>query len=354
MSINDNSLTDRVINNIESSINHLGMKGKRIKFPSDIIVVGAGGTGSWFAPKLTKIINDAIMKGLLAYSNINVVYIDGDDIEEKNIIRQNFIKDDIANNKAEILSSRYGSQFINTVTCGFINKYIYNSDIKNINDQYRNKYVDIKNLELFKKKRSGKLIINLIDNAVTRKMIHLTAISVNAIVIDVANNEYNGQLVTSVYKETPEYDTSNAAFYNELSSHLEMNDDVSVFSCADADADSVDQLFNANDMAATILGNYLNDWIVRAKIYNGRIDFTTGSNISISRSNEFYDTNYMTLGFYGNPSDESERAIASFRDSEKVNGSDQSDDYIYEVSVSLADELRNMKDEYREAISRSM
>jgi len=53
-------------------------KGREVNFPKIICIIGAGGTGSWFAPKLTKILNDARPKGLLAGDKTTVVFIDGD------------------------------------------------------------------------------------------------------------------------------------------------------------------------------------------------------------------------------------------------------------------------------------
>lgn len=69
-------------------------------------VVGVGGTGGFLVPHLARYIAS------LPYSKYCViVLIDGDTVEDKNIIRQNFIRSDIGKNKAEVLAERYGKAF---------------------------------------------------------------------------------------------------------------------------------------------------------------------------------------------------------------------------------------------------
>ena len=263
-------------------------KGKVRVFPNKIMVIGAGGTSSWFAPKFAKIINDALRKNLVGRDGgkISIIYVDGDHIEDKNLIRQNFVEFDIGKNKAEVIATRYGSQFNQEkVECKYIDKYITNGTYRKIDSEVADKFIDVKDV-YGSMQTSNILFINLIDNAVTRKIIHLTAIDCGrAIVLDVANNEHNGQLTTSLYNRSFISSDSMAGwFYNSVPEQLGDTDDVSVFSCADADADSEDQLFNANDMAATVLANYVNTWLVEKKMDNARVDFNTGSRVSIGSS----------------------------------------------------------------------
>ena len=53
------------------------------------IVLGAGGTGSWLAQFLSKI-------------EVPVYLIDGDVVEPKNVLRQNFVNSEVNMSKAEI------------------------------------------------------------------------------------------------------------------------------------------------------------------------------------------------------------------------------------------------------------
>lgn len=71
-----------------------------------IHLIGCGGTGSWLAPHLAR-----IMKLLQEVHQINVklAFWDYDAVEEKNIFRQNFCEAEIGMNKAETLARRYGT-----------------------------------------------------------------------------------------------------------------------------------------------------------------------------------------------------------------------------------------------------
>ncbi len=62
-------------------------------------IIGAGGVGSWLAPALCLLTKPS-----------QVILMDGDKLEDKNLNRQLFTKADIGKNKAEALASRYGCQ----------------------------------------------------------------------------------------------------------------------------------------------------------------------------------------------------------------------------------------------------
>ena len=61
--------------------------------PVKILIIGAGGTGGYVIPHLYRI----------AYASgrkCQIIIADGDIVERKNLIRQNFAECDIGNNKA--------------------------------------------------------------------------------------------------------------------------------------------------------------------------------------------------------------------------------------------------------------
>ena len=93
------------------------------KLPNDgpihFVVVGAGGTGGYFIPQLVR--QRAIINKNRQVKHTLTVY-DKDDIEEKNLTRQNFIQADIGKNKAEVMASRYGRSFAQEV--GYVPEYI--------------------------------------------------------------------------------------------------------------------------------------------------------------------------------------------------------------------------------------
>lgn len=358
MSEEFNEIYNRVSTFVDGQFDLTRLKGREVSVPNNIVVLGAGGTASWFAPKLAKIVNDALRKGLLTSGNMNTVnicFIDGDDIEEKNLIRQNFIGLDITKNKAEVIHGRYGRQIDPSINCGFIDKYLSNKKYQKIKPDVASRFADVSEIGFFANiERKNILFLNLIDNAITRKVVHLTAADCKTgVVIDVANNEYNGQLTTSVYY-SPNYinnqdvDVYKSWFYNELSEQLDMNDNVSVFSCADADEESVDQLFNANDMAATVLGNYFNDWLVTKKLYFGRVDFVTGSNMSVVNSNRFYDENFV--GMVTN----SDRGVGDNTDDETEFYYEAARRYSEDSGVNMISNNALIRNEYIQKIKGSM
>lgn len=59
-----------------------------------IYIIGCGGVGSWLAPNLAMLTRD-------------ITLVDGDILEEKNLNRQLFSRDDIGRNKAEVLAARH-------------------------------------------------------------------------------------------------------------------------------------------------------------------------------------------------------------------------------------------------------
>jgi|ETNvirnome_6_100_1030635.scaffolds.fasta_scaffold01473_7 PRTRC genetic system ThiF family protein len=73
---------------------------------SRIIVLGCGGTGSHAVPNVIRLLL-GIPKRLLP----EIYLIDGDTVEHKNILRQNFIHIDLGQNKAEVLARRYSTAF---------------------------------------------------------------------------------------------------------------------------------------------------------------------------------------------------------------------------------------------------
>ena len=72
--------------------------------PVKIVMLGAGGTGGHIAPHLYR----------LLYSlerPVRFIICDGDVVEEKNLVRQNFIQADLGENKAKVLAERYSTVF---------------------------------------------------------------------------------------------------------------------------------------------------------------------------------------------------------------------------------------------------
>ena len=74
--------------------------------PQTVVVFGCGGTGSRIIPALAQ-----LMSTTQTLINPELVLVDFDEVEEKNLSRQNFAKTDVGKNKAEALAARYSKAF---------------------------------------------------------------------------------------------------------------------------------------------------------------------------------------------------------------------------------------------------
>lgn len=78
--------------------------------PTSFVIIGAGGTGGRLVPLLAQFI-----KTIAWIQNPRIFLIDHDIVEEKNLIRQNFIRPDINRPKAVVLAERYSKAFDITI-----------------------------------------------------------------------------------------------------------------------------------------------------------------------------------------------------------------------------------------------
>lgn len=85
---------------------------------ANVVIVGCGGTGSRLLPMVSQLLSRGKWNDMVP----TITLIDGDEVEVKNLTRQNFIVDDVGRNKAECLAERYGSAFELPTVC--INQYI--------------------------------------------------------------------------------------------------------------------------------------------------------------------------------------------------------------------------------------
>ena len=72
--------------------------------PVKIGMLGAGGTGGHLAPHLYRLV-------YALDRPVRFIICDGDIVEEKNLVRQNFTPADLGENKAKVLAERYSSVF---------------------------------------------------------------------------------------------------------------------------------------------------------------------------------------------------------------------------------------------------
>lgn len=77
-------------------------------YPVTICVVGCGGTGGYALPHIAQIAYHCQQLGL---PPVRIILVDGDEVEKKNVLRQNFLPGDVGRNKARVLAHRFSAGF---------------------------------------------------------------------------------------------------------------------------------------------------------------------------------------------------------------------------------------------------
>ncbi len=209
-----------------------------------VIVIGAGGTGSFLLPGLIRYLYSVEYEG-------TIIIADGDKYSESNMGRQNFLAKYVGMNKAE-----YQGNILKLMVPDM-------SDRIQVLDKYLTKE-DIEEIVV-----ENTVVINCVDNKAARKYVEDRCDKLrNAVHICCGNEmnsgqvqvsaKYSGERVTpSIYDLIPDLDSS--------------NDDRSVMSCEDmANLPGGGQLITANMTAATLALNYF------TQLYNHMFPFGDG------------------------------------------------------------------------------
>jgi len=229
--------------------------------PVKIIMLGAGGTGGHAAPHLYRLLHT-----LERYTK--VIICDGDIVEEKNLVRQNFISHDLGKNKAQVLAERYASAFGLEV--------LYSPEFIEDEDRLA-KLVEPDKYQIspyFYQTAEGlSVLIGCVDNNRSRQLCHqVFKTADNLIYIDSGNGEYTGQVVCGIRRKGRTYYKPIGDIYPDV---LEDTDKFPTqLSCAEA-ALSAPQSIAANIMAATVIVSYLYNILVLGSIETRSVTFST-------------------------------------------------------------------------------
>lgn len=225
--------------------------------PVKIVMLGAGGTGGHIAPHLYRLLH-ALDRP------VEVIIADGDIVEEKNLVRQNFISCDLGRNKAQVLAERYASAF--------------GMEIKYIPDFIENEEKLAKLLKpgfSYYSPETLTILIGAVDNNKSRQLCHrVFNKSKNLIYIDSGNGEFTGQVVCGVRRKGKTYYKPIGEVYPDI---LEDTDKFPTeLSCAEASV-SAPQSIAANIMAATAVISYIYNILVLGNIEVKKVTFSTKS-----------------------------------------------------------------------------
>lgn len=228
--------------------------------PVKILLLGAGGTGGYVAPHLYR-----LMHTLNRTVRINIV--DGDLVEAKNLVRQNFCAADLGENKAKVLATRYSEAF------GMETLY-HPAFLEKDEDLYR--MVQPGDIWLDGKRVPElSILIGCVDNNKSRQMCHrVFERSSHLVYIDSGNDEFSGQVVCGIRCNRRTIYKPVCKLYPDM---LEETDKFpSELSCAEA-AVSAPQSITANIMAATVVTDFVYNIVARGKLTTRYAVFSAAS-----------------------------------------------------------------------------
>lgn len=241
--------------------------------PVKIIVLGAGGTGGYVIPHLYRIAHATGRR-------IRVIVCDGDVVEQKNLIRQNFVYQDIGKNKAQVLAERYSAAF--GITCEYIPGFIESEN--ELLELTKPKYWTNTGCEQV-------ILIGCVDNNKSRRMCDSVFKKRHELVyIDSGNGERTGQVVCGIRRNNKTLCKPVGSLYPDV---LRDNDKFpSELSCAER-AVSSPQSVTANITAATAVVSFLYDIIVCGRLYTRYVTFSSeqiSMRAVITPKSKFYKT----------------------------------------------------------------
>ena len=206
--------------------------------PVKIVMLGAGGTGGHAAPHLYRL--------LYALDRpVRLILCDGDVVEEKNLVRQNFTPADLGENKAKVLAERYSAVFgmETEYVPGFVEteerlRELLTPRVFRIGSGYSRKEI-----------REMVILLGCVDNNKSRQLCHKVFHQAKELIyIDSGNGEYTGQVVCGIRRAGKTIYPPIGVVYPDV---LEETDKFPTeLSCAEASV-SAPQSMAANITAAT-------------------------------------------------------------------------------------------------------
>ena len=247
--------------------------------PVKIVMIGAGGTGGHIAPHLYRLLR-ALDRP------VRFIVCDGDTVEEKNLVRQNFTKADLGENKAKVTAERYSNAF--GLETSYVPSFIEDAGTltgliqpvcwHNIQTAEDGTVTRDTVPELV-------ILIGAVDNNRSRQLCHEVFMAAEDLIyIDSGNGEYTGQVVCGVRQNGRTVSPPVGLSYPDMF----QTDDLfpSEVSCADASV-SAPQTIAANLMAATAVVAMVYNILVLGRSTAEQSTFSTRTvNIRTSQKTE--------------------------------------------------------------------
>lgn len=156
---------------------HLAVGGE----PYHWVIIGAGGTGGWFIPQLARQIY-VVNKGKPKTKHHVITIVEKDEVEEKNLARQNFLLHDVHKNKGTALADKLRRAF--GIEINVVEEYLNSEELLE----------SVVSLSSF-----TPVIVGCVDNVATRVIID-SYVKGNSgkkkmFWLDSGNDEFAGQVV---------------------------------------------------------------------------------------------------------------------------------------------------------------
>jgi molybdopterin/thiamine biosynthesis adenylyltransferase len=225
-------------------------------------MLGAGGTGGHIAPHLYRL--------LYALERpARFIICDGDLVEAKNLVRQNFAPADLGENKARVLAERYAAVF--GMEAEYIPAFVERLDTlvelitPNLWTQDEHSWRTVREMVI---------LIGAVDNNKSRQLCHKAFYQAKDLIyIDSGNGEFSGQVVCGVRRNGHTMCKPIGGVHPEM-----LKDDTDKFptelSCAEA-AQSDPQSMAANITAATAVVDMVYNILTHGESLVRQTDFST-------------------------------------------------------------------------------
>lgn len=228
--------------------------------PVKIILLGAGGTGGYVIPHLYRI-------GFAADRCIRIIVCDGDVVEKKNLVRQNFVAQDIGRNKAQVLSERYSAAF--GIECEYIPRFVETEEelLRLTAPDFR------KQIWMSGSETQRVILLGCVDNNKSRQLCHSVFYKQKDLIyIDSGNGEHTGQVVCGVRQNNRTTYKPVCTLYPDM---LRDEDKFpSELSCAERTI-SAPQSVTANLTAATAVVSFLYDLLICGELNTRYVTFSS-------------------------------------------------------------------------------
>ncbi len=199
-------------------------------------IVGLGGTGGLLAPKLSKMFQNR--------DNIYIWLIDGDIVDEGNVLRQPYQSFNVNEKKATALSRKLSSNY--NLNMYEYSEYIMDKEISNI--AFQECYDEV-------------YILGCVDNHSTRRILEREHIRIeNSVYIDSANSLEDGSIFI-----TENSDIFKGTLRSKVFKEILKADDHPTKTCINAINEGNTQQFVTNDVMANSVAMVVNNFMVGNK-----------------------------------------------------------------------------------------